>query len=388
MLKLNKLFYLSASDSDVFGDRILPGKDRRQFLVKCRNKIREHLRPAIRLATKTVLGMDKMVEPRFRTQGSWSYDTCVTPAHMPPQEMDWDYGVYLPVTVWEENGPPHLMAKAYFELVEGLLVDLCQREGWTMMDGKSTCIRLQVASWAHVDIPLYAAPEDEFPSINERTLVEARKSFDSARADAAFAEDSAEPQEWEELDHIVMATRDGEWRSSDPEAVAKWFDDRVRQHGDQLRRVCRYLKAWRDFNWPSGGPTSVSIMVAAAQSFDALLGRDDLAVMRASKKLGYLFLGEIRENGIDNREEDFNRLDAKGRIEAAGAFSRLATAIAAASALGGHQKGLAINKLQGEFGFRMPEDHFLIDSDDGAAIVRSTPAVAVAPPVIHSTKAG
>lgn len=329
-----------------------------------------------------------MVEPRFRTQGSWSYDTCVTPAHMPPQEMDWDYGVYLPVTVWEENGPPSAMAMAYFKLVESLLQDLCKREGWTMHDGKSTCIRLQVSPWAHIDIPLYAAPEDEFPTIKDRISVEAHRTLDSAKGEASFAEDAAEPQEWEELDCIVMATRDGMWRPSDPEDVAKWFDDRIKQHSDQLRRVCRYLKAWRDFQWTSGGPTSVSIMVAAGQSFEHIQGRDDLAVMRTARHLGHVFLGEIREKGIDNEDEDFNRLDHKGRIEAAGAFSRLATAIAAAGALGGHQKDLAISKLQTEFGIRMPDNPLLIDSDDGADQIRRTPAITVAPPVVPSTKAG
>ena len=37
--------------------------------------------------------------------------------------MDWDYGIYLPVTVWEDNGPPHAMAKAYFDLVEGSIAE-------------------------------------------------------------------------------------------------------------------------------------------------------------------------------------------------------------------------------------------------------------------------
>ncbi|MGC8035298.1 hypothetical protein ACP3WA_24510, partial [Salmonella enterica] len=74
-------------------------------------------------------------------------------------------------------------------------------------------------------------------------------------------------------------------------------------------------------------------MVAAGQSFEHIQGRDDLAVMRTARHLGHVFLGEIREKGIDNEDEDFNRLDHKGRIEAAGAFSRLATAIAAAGAL-------------------------------------------------------
>ncbi|MFU1878318.1 cyclic GMP-AMP synthase DncV-like nucleotidyltransferase, partial [Enterococcus faecium] len=80
------------------------------------------------------------------------------------------------------------MAMAYFKLVESLLQDLCKREGWTMHDGKSTCIRLQVSPWAHIDIPLYAAPEDEFPTIKDRISVEAHRTLDSAKGEASFAE--------------------------------------------------------------------------------------------------------------------------------------------------------------------------------------------------------
>ena len=82
--------------------------------------------------------------------------------------MDWDFGVYLPVSVWEDNGPPRAMAKLYFQLVESLLRDLCKEKGWQLYSGKDTCIRVQIAAWAHIDIPLYAAPEDQFVQIVEK----------------------------------------------------------------------------------------------------------------------------------------------------------------------------------------------------------------------------
>ncbi len=53
---------------------------------------------------------------------------------------------------------------------------------------------------------------------------------------------------WAEMEDIHLAMRNGEWKKSDPEQVSKWFNDRVTEHGDQLRRVCRYLKAWRDYH--------------------------------------------------------------------------------------------------------------------------------------------
>lgn len=389
VLKLNKLFHKGGADDNVFEDRIAPTTEQRKFLMGCKNKIRDHLKPRIRAVTKAVLGMDRVVEPRFRTQGSWSYNTCVVPAQ-PSQEMDWDYGVYLPVTVWEENGPPHKMAKVYFALVEELLKDLCETEGWKLLTGKSTCIRIQVATWAHIDIPLYAAPEDEFATITERASLEKAVVLDSANnmIVARAMNESFEPQEWKDLDHIAMATRSGEWRESDPEAVANWFRDRIEEHGEQLRRICCYLKAWRDVHWQSGGPTSVSIMIAVAQNFIARKGRDDLALEDAAKHLGEVFKSEIREAGIDDEKEDFNRLSDTERAAAARRFSELGTAIHDSRMLREHQKPQAITQMRSQFGSRMPWDNSLIELDSEVDAIRNTAPEKVAPPVVLSSSAG
>jgi len=390
MLKLNKLFYKSDVNSDVFGDRIEPAPEARKYLSACIAKVKNHLTPRIRHATKEKLGMERVVEPRFRTQGSWLYDTCVEPSSTPPQEMDWDYGIYLPVTVWQENGPPHEMAKAYFELVEGLLVDLCKQEGWTLLAGKNTCIRIKVAAWAHIDIPLYAAPEEEFGKIRDRIALEEahlRKTFDSIAADSYdFAE--AQQQQWEDLDHIVMATREGEWKASDPEVVAKWFRDRVSEHGEQLRRVCRYLKAWRDFHWQEGGPTSVSIMIAVTQRFQPKPGRDDLALEDAAKRLTNVFLSSIRERGIDDGREDFNRLEPADRATASRRFGQLANDLEDSRLLGVQHKDQAIFQMKQQFGLRMPVDSSLVEADSAADTIRTTTPIRVVPPVVPSTSAG
>lgn len=392
MLKLNKIFHYGILGSDVFENRISPLSEQRKFLIACRNKIREHLKPRIREATKTVLRMDKVVEPRFRTQGSWLYDTCIIPAHAPTQEMDWDYGIYLPVTVWAENGPPHAMAKAYFELVETLLHDLCQQEKWKLLAGKSTCIRIQVSEWAHIDLPLYAAPEAEFEKIQERLALEAhartKMAHESDESILDFAEGIEERQTWKELDHVVMATREGEWMFSDPEVVARWFIDRVEEHTEQLRRVCRYLKAWRDFHWRTGGPTSISIMIATVQGFKINSGRDDIALEHAARHLQRAFLNDLREVGIDAGAEDFNRLKEAEREQASVRFGQLAIDMQSARMLGVHQKVDALLKLKDQFGGRMPTDTELVEPDSGASAIRATLPSRVPPPVVPSTKAG
>lgn len=392
MLKLNKLFH-SSDIQDHLSNHLEPSDEQRKFLINCKNEIRDHLRPRIEKATIAQLGMEKAVSPKFRTQGSWSYKTCVQPPFLPPQEIDWDFGVYLPVKVWEENGPPHKMAKAYFVLVENLLTDLCQAKKWKLVPGKATCIRVQVASWAHIDIPLYAAPEHEFVQIMEKAALTARA--DSFAHDSMGLSENAEfgempEQLWVELNHIVLATRSGEWKSSDPEDVARWFNDRVREHTEQLRRVCCYLKGWRDYQWKDGGgPTSVSIMIAVAQAFETQRGRDDLALEKAATRLSLAIQGELRERGIDDGAEDFNnRLSPEDKKLAAQKARELASALQQARSHAVHLKHNAIADLQKQLGNRIPNRADLIDSDSGAEAIRATPAQRVTAPVVLATNAG
>jgi hypothetical protein len=392
MLKLNKLFY-TTDEQDVFSNRIEPAPDQKKFLVDCKNEIRDHLRPRIREATTAILGMDAAVSPRFRTQGSWSYNTCVQPATLPPQEIDWDFGVYLPVHVWEENGPPHEMAKAYFDLVEHLLEDLCRKKGWKLISGKATCIRVQVAFWAHIDIPLYAAPEHKFVQVVEKAALSARPggvAMDSMWMSESVDFSEMPEQAWEDLDDIVLATRSGEWKFSDPEGVSRWFRDKVAEHTEQLRRVCRYLKAWRDHHWrDGGGPTSVSIMIAVAQAFEPQRGRDDLALEKAARHLAVAIPQELREPGIDGGSEDFNsRLSPEEKAIASQKAEALAKALQQARIRAVHQKSEAITHVQAHLGGRIPNRPDLVEADSGAEAIRSVPARQVVPPVVPATSAG
>lgn len=390
MLKLTRLLFATAEE-DVFVNRIEPTKDQRQILFDAKNDIRDHLRPRIREATIRVLGMSKAVTPRFRTQGSWSYRTCVQPAWHPPQEMDWDFGVYLPVSVWEDNGPPRAMAKLYFQLVESLLRDLCKEKGWQLYSGKDTCIRVQIAAWAHIDIPLYAAPEDQFVQIVEKGALSGIV-VDSAREALVenFADADLPQQQWEHMVDIMMATRAGEWKASDPEEVSRWFLDRVTEHTEQLRRVCRYLKAWRDRHWKAGdGPTSVCIMIAVAQSFEPQRGRDDLALERAARVLATALKGEVREQAIADGAEDFNkRLDAAGRQAASSLAETLADQLRAARFKASYLAGDAIELVRRQLGERVPYRPDLVEPDGGEDAVRLVGAERVARPVVKSTSAG
>lgn len=389
MLKLNKLLYYTA-DRRVFSDEIEPTEEQRKVLTQAKNDIRDHLRFGIAAATVTKLGMPRRVEPRFRTQGSWSYNTCVQPFCMPPQEMDWDFGVYLPVEVWEENGPPHAMAKAYFVLVEGLLTSRCAEKGWQLVPGKDTCIRVQVATWGHVDVPLYAAPAAQFVRIQERAMAKSVTAsvHDSARLSESAAFGEFPEQAWEELDDIMMACRSGEWIKSDPETVSRWFNDQVLVHSEQMRRVCRYAKAWRDKWWETGGPSSVALMIAIAQEFKTQPGRDDRAFEAAMRTLAKALKGDIRAPGIDGGKEDFNRLKGIERELAAQKADDTAAAIQRARLRGEDAKAQAIAEVRGELGARVPNDTELVEADTAAQEVLSVAPRKVTAPVVLATSAG
>lgn len=399
MLNLTKIFYSSSAEAEHLHDALIPENEQRAFLRSCRTKIKDYLKPAIAEATVSVLGMQKRVQPRFRTQGSWAYNTCIQPAHSFDQEMDLDYGVYLPVDVWQENGPPEAMAKLYFDLVESLLQILCAQEGWGLVtgdDAKDTCIRIDVAAWAHIDIPLYAAPADDFEKVIEKTAMLTAHARAMNSQNRSIALDSievlfAEAQTWGDLDQIMMASRGGKWIASDPETVAKWFRDQITrfaEFGEQFLRVCRYVKAWRDFNWKNAGPTSVSLMIAIAQDFEGKKGRDDIALEHAATIVAQAVREGIYEFGIDGGKEDFNRLKQDKRIEAGLAADRLVSSLRSSRSSASYQGSSVLQTLRAVFGDRIPFCPELIQEEAPASIVRSAAPAIVATPYVPNTSAG
>ncbi|MDE3109592.1 MAG: hypothetical protein KGL02_06595, partial [Acidobacteriota bacterium] len=387
MLRLNKLL-LNNDDARAFDAQIEPTDAQRKYLFESKDRIRDHLREGITRASVEVLGMDQRVSPRFRTQGSWSYRTCVQRAHT-TQEMDWDFGVYLPVKVFEENHTPPVAAQTYFRLVEGLLEELCKREGWQLDRGKQSCVRVKVGRGAHIDVPLYAAPESQFKLIQERALALAKAS--TSVHDARYLNESVEFGElvepaWEDLDDIHLARRDGTWKKSDPEAVSRWFNDRVKElapFGQQMRRICRYLKAWRDFWWPKDdGPSSVALMIATAQHFKGSnFQRDDLMLEEAVKHLAIAVLSPLREAAIGDGDEDFfGGLDVAARKTVAARAADLSSGIAFARSLAYYRRQDAVEKVQSLLGLRIPSLFDWVETDTSEAEVRATPASRVPPP--------
>jgi hypothetical protein len=293
--------------------------------------------------------------------------------------MDWDYGVYLPVKVLKDR-TPKVAARAYFLLVERLLDALCKKEGWTLDPSPpETCIRVKVATWAHLDVPLYAAPDEVFETIQERVVL-------AASAEFAEAVELAQP-DWDEMTDIHLAQRDGTWIRSDPARVSRWWRGVIEEYGPQLPRVVRYLKAWRDLWWNTGGPSSVALMVAATQGFQERPRRDDLALEGVAWHLATALTRKLCEPGIDEDEDFLAGFSDDDRDLAAERAKQLWRDLHAARAYAERLKADALAKVTGALGERIPALPDWIEVDV-AAEVRATPAATVVPPVVKSTEAG
>tara|TARA_R110002126_G_scaffold75469_34_gene188505 strand:+ start:18328 stop:19626 length:1299 start_codon:yes stop_codon:yes gene_type:complete len=207
------------------------------------------------------------LSPRFWTQGSFAYDTLNLPYKTPPQEMDIDDGAYLPMAIF--NDQPAIGHSLLILLVDTALESLVsENRGW-QFEAKNTCGRIRIPSMnVHIDVPMYAVPEDKF--LKNQVALEALKFRSNVSMDSYFSEAKAERDYDLDPNSVHLAIRDGEeaWRKSDPKIVENWFNDACTRIGPHLRKICRIIKGWRDAQWPEKGPSSISLMAAIVDILD------------------------------------------------------------------------------------------------------------------------
>lgn len=366
-------------------------------------KVENTLRPLLTQLAKSN-GLEwPLTEPQFRPQGSSVYKTQNAPAHVPEQQVDMDHGVYIAAAFFEATSlldnlrgapkrslPAAMLAKAYFALVDKALKGLCNKEGWRYAEGeakKDTCCRIDLSSegvHAHIDVPLYAAPNEQFEkaALKFRTMVMDSINFAEAKSDISPELDR---DGWDELKVVVMATREGEWKESDVQVTIKHFKDAMTASGHPyvLRKLWRYVKAWRDHAWKNGGgPSSILLMEAVNRTLDVsrlevrqLLGsgREDHMLQFVFDKLpSQLSSPVIVDWGRE--AEDLNT----GKPEARARWCEYAQHCASNLVRAGQDERLTsaqVISLVGErFGSRIPEDDSLVKiSRTAPAFLSATP---------------
>lgn len=380
MLNLSPLFHTTIDSEDCLHKGLDLGVAQRAFMAGAKTEVRDCLRIGIPQVLKDKGYTEDIPQPRFFTQGSWAYKTLNSPAKQ-PQQADLDDGCYLPLSFVSQTTRPSTAATVFFAAAEEALKPLLAKYNWKLVTDKATCIRIVIAPYAHIDIPLYAIPDDEFTTL-------AMASMDRyGYVNLAEAVIRAERDAWTALpsDKVLLAHRECNWMASDPRPVKEWFLGEIEGKGEQLRRVVRYLKAFRDWKWSSGGPTSILLMAAAAPLFEKRDRRDDLALLDVVA----LLPGKLRSgvnNPIDKSESLTNRLGEAGVEEAAQAFKDFEKVLRGAIDAGSSSQ--ACIWMRGEFGPRFPNDPDRVKIVSVAATIAAAPAAVGPSELVGRTKAG
>lgn len=371
MLNLSKLF--RNSQGDCYLSNLDLQDDEKEKLRDARQVIRDALRKELPIILKEMVGQD-FETPRFFTQGSWAYKTLNAPAHS-SQQADLDDGCYLPLSYIQEIKKPGTATKIFFAAVERSLQPLADEKGWTLITDKPTCTRMEVNARAHIDIPLYAIPDEEFNKLTKAATM----TIDMIEARSY--------QSWDELPttKVLLAHRDLDWIDSDPRPVKEWFKDQCELKGDQLRYIVRYLKGYRDHVWESGGPSSIVLMSAAAPLFKKYDGRDDLALEEVLRGLPKKLLDGVN-NPVNQNESLTERLGPEELSNMAKQYEDLNAKLSAAMAA--NDKVSVCLWLRNEFGSRLPDRPDLVSITTPDETIKLSPSIITATPLVGRTEAG
>ena len=380
MLNLSPLFFTNSDGESCMHGELELTPEQRAWIASARTDVRDCLRTGIPRVLRASGYADGVPQPRFFTQGSWAYKTLNAPAQS-PQQADVDDGCYLPLSFVSQTKRPSTATTVYFAAAEEALKPLVEERRWKLITDKPTCIRIVIAAYAHIDIPLYAIPDEEFVMLAKASME--RYGYDSLTEAVTLAERDA----WTALpaDEVLLAHRECNWMPSDPRPVKEWFLGEVDAKGEQFRRVVRYLKAFRDWRWASGGPASILLMAAAAPLFEKRDRRDDLALLDVVAALPARLRGGVN-NPVDDSESLTERLGQAGVEEAAKAFEEFEKVLRGATGAGSPSQ--ACIWVQGQFGPRFPNEPDRVKVVSVAATIAAAPATAGPSELVGRTKAG
>lgn len=203
-----------------FGCKITLSQPKRDSLRKSRDNLRNQIRTWFIQAGKNV--------PKFCWQGSYAMKTLVNP--LPDGDYDLDDGIYFQCCSDNDNfwPTPGTVHKWIQEAV-------CGQTNEKPIN-KDTCIRVCYAKGYHIDLPAYILK-----------------------------------------DNVAYLAHKGKgWIESDPKAFKEWFVNNVKCHGEQLRSVVKYLKAWKDYKGIQ--LKGIEITILAVENFLPCMYRDDMAL--------------------------------------------------------------------------------------------------------------
>jgi hypothetical protein len=217
-----------------FHEKVAVSSSRKAQLRTSRNATRKRIR-------KHFSEVLEVASPKFHGQGSYSMGTLVNPID---GRYDIDDGVYLQHLTSERSSWPTAAT------VHGWIIDATKDSTDEPPQDRARCVRVMYKATPpyNIDLPVYVM-ENDVPQL-----------FDKSRENANEAPSS--PYE------------------SDPAAMTEWFRKKV-DEDDQLRRLVRYSKGWKDFKSNQGCAVAKGLMltILLAETF-VTDDRDDVALSK------------------------------------------------------------------------------------------------------------
>ncbi|MCQ4924952.1 hypothetical protein NE686_17765 [Tissierella carlieri] len=288
-------------------------------------------RDALRQKVRNYFKEKDMKIPDFCGQGSFMMKTVVNP--IGDNEYDIDDGIYLKgYQDTDEDWPATSTVHSWIKkAVENHTSEPPQ--------DKNTCIRVIYAKNYHIDLPSYIIKDDV----------------------------------------AYLAHKAKGWIESDPKAMTDWFINENKDTGDQLRRVVKYIKAWKDYQNKDSKQVDLcglAITILAANNFYYESGRDDKSLLGTLTSI----IDELESDFVCNKpvtpkdEDLFEGFSSTKQTNILSKLKSFRDTLEAAIDEDNEKK--ACEKLRGKLGERFPEgednstdDEFVKSS--GPTIIRS-----------------
>lgn len=260
-------------------------------------------RDAIRKDIKTWFSDNDKNLPKFCWQGSFSMKTTVNPLD---DDYDMDDGVYLQGYEEEKLNDCPAVSTVH-DWVKSAVDDrtLCNTVD------KNTCVRVKYANKYHIDLPIYIVKEGK----------------------------------------AYLAHKSKGWTLSDPKAFTDWFIDEVKMNSEQLRRLVKYLKAWKDYNHiPLKG---IEITILVVGSFSDYDGRDEISLKNTVQGISdALHTSFSCTKPVDPYEDLFENKTENQQRDIKNSLQRLIKSLDSAVKADDEYEGSVV--LRKEFGSRFP----------------------------------
>lgn len=199
-------------------------KSKKEYLISGRDAVRERIENYFE-------NEKEVTKPTFFQQGSFAIKTVVNPLS---GEYDLDDGVYLQ-HLNTDNLPKT-------ETVHGWFVEALKNHTKERPIDKNNCIRILYAGDYHIDLPIYCEKDSK--------ILLARKGAD-------------------------------QWINSDSKAFSEWFYTHLNTQGEQMRRIIKYMKAWKDYQGID--IPGIVFTVLCVQNFIAVSDRDDSCLVKVAE---------------------------------------------------------------------------------------------------------